>query len=62
MTTTDDIIIEIANNLSNADLARLLNLVSDRLCVWVAGPTERNTVCQVIGASLNGACVQIEAD
>lgn len=61
MTTHDDIMIELANNLTNADLARLIELVSDRLCIWVNGPIWDDTVCHVTGASLNGACVQIEA-
>ncbi len=57
---TERELIEIANNLSNADLRRLVELISDRLCVWVSGPIEIDTVFGVTGATLNGACVQLE--
>ena len=59
---TDSELIEIANRLSNADLSRLINLMGDRFCVWVKAPIEIDTVFLVTGASLNGACVQIETD
>ena len=50
---------EVANKLSNEDLCHLINMVSERLSVFVGVVDNKIIEDRVLWASLNGATVQI---
>ena len=52
-------LIEIANSLSNEDVCHLLDMLSDRMMVWVSDEDGNSSLIDVENADLNGSSVQI---
>tara|TARA_R110000787_G_scaffold99256_4_gene203795 strand:- start:35 stop:340 length:306 start_codon:yes stop_codon:yes gene_type:complete len=59
MPTTDKELIEIANNLSNNDLCKLLNLTSNRIIVSIGSYKKNWITINDIECNTNGTLIQI---
>jgi len=59
MGKTQQELLEIANDLTTNDLAQLLNLVGNRILVYVGNYREHEISFETIDASTNGTMVQI---
>jgi hypothetical protein len=59
MPTSDKELIEIANNLSNNDLCKLLNLTNNRIFVFIGSYKNHCITINDIECNTNGSLIQI---